>query len=189
MKLKTKFNQLSLFFYNNTKLWFIGLLFLLLILLFLALPLFENILQIDTNIISLDKPGLYSPLKIYEILTDWGENGRMKQFWFHITWDSLLPISYFFFLGFLISWLTKRGFKSKSKMHLLNLVSLVAIVDLLENLSLFILIFLYPANMYILCLIKTGLTLIKYYLFGPAILSGLMISTAFAVKNKFQIQV
>jgi len=66
-----------------------------------------------------------------------GKSGRLKQFWFHLTWDLLFPIIYFFFLGFLLSWLYKRGFKRDSKMQKLNLVSLVAAVDLLEDIALF----------------------------------------------------
>lgn len=156
----------------------------LIVLNFLSLPVFEEVLQIDENMVSLDKPQLYSPEAVYEILTHWGEEGRIKQFWIHITWDLLLPVLYFFFLGFLISWIAKRGFKPGSKMRLLNLVALVAVVDLLENIFLFILIFIYPANVYILGLIKTGLTLIKYYVFGPAILFALVASTVFAIKNR-----
>lgn len=188
MKINPVFNKLSSFFYNKTKLWLVGLFFVLIVLKFLFLPIFENILQIDEQMISLDKPHIYAPETVYAILTDWGESGRLKQFWLHLTWDLLLPIIYFFFLGFLISWLAKRGFKPNSKMQKLNLVALVAVVDLLENVSLFFLIQIYPANVYILSLVKTGLTLTKYYLFGPAILFGLVISTVFALKNRFVVQ-
>lgn len=188
MKANTIFNKLSLFFYKKTKLWLVGIFLVLIILNFLSLPIYEDILQIDEKMISIDEPQIYSPMQVYEILTDWGQNGRVKQFWLHITWDLILPIIYLFFLGFLISWLAKRGFKQNSKMQILNLVSLVAVVDLLENISLFLLIFIYPKNWYIISLIKTFLTLIKYYVFGPVILFTLIITTFFAVKNKFAIQ-
>lgn len=182
------FDKVSFFFYNKTKVWLIGLFLILIVLLFISLPLFEDILGISGDHISLDKPQLYSPDTIHEILTDWGEGGRLKQFWIHVTWDLLLPIFYFFFLGFLIAWLSKRGFKKEHPLQKLCLVSLVAVIDLFENIFLFILIFIYPANVHLLGFIKTGLTLIKYYIFGPAILFGLVTSTIFAFKNKLKVQ-
>lgn len=181
--------NITSFFYDKTKLWLIGLFMVVLVLKFLLLPAFENFLQIAENTISLDKPQMYSPDEVYEILSNWGEEGRLKQFWLHITWDLLLPIVYFFFLGFLISWLTKRGFKQKSFLQNLCLVSLVAVIDLLENISLFLLICIYPMKIDIFCWFKTGFTLIKYYLFGPAILFALLFSATYAVKNKFKIQI
>jgi len=180
--------RLTSFFYDKTKLWIIGLLFIILVLKFLLLPVFENFLQIAENTISLDKPQIYSPAEVYEIIMNWGEEGRLKQFWLHISWDLILPIVYFFFLGFLISWLTKRGFKPESFFQNLYLVSSVAVIDLLENISLFLLILIYPSKIDILCWFKTGFTSIKCYLFGPAILFSLFFSVIFALKNKFKIQ-
>ena len=180
--------KLTSFFYEKSTLWLIGLFLVILVLKFLLLPVFENFLKIDENMISMDKPQIYSSDEVYEILTNWGEEGRPKQFWLHITWDLLLPIVYFFFLGFLISWLTKRGFKPKSSLQNLCLVSLGAVIDLLENISLFILILIYPLKIDFLCWLKTGFTLIKYYLFGPAILFALILSAIYAAKNKFTIQ-
>ncbi|MBN2442723.1 MAG: hypothetical protein JXJ04_15310 [Spirochaetales bacterium] len=164
------------------------MLFVLLVLMFVLLPVFEDLFHIDETMISLDKPQLYSPGRVYEIVTDWGESGRFNQFLLHITWDLLLPVIYFFFLGFFISWFAKRGFLRNSKMQKLNLVSLVALVDLFENISLFLLILVFPAKVDALCWLKTILTIIKYYLFGPGILVALVISIISAVKNKFVIQ-
>lgn len=181
-------NKITAFFYSKTKLWLIGLFLVLLIITFLLLPVFEGLLQITEDTISLDKPYLYPPYKVYEILNSWGEAGRCKQFWLHVTWDLLLPLVYFFFLGFLISWFTKRGFKQKSCLQNLCLVSLVAVIDLFENISLFLLILIYPADSIILCWLKTGFTFIKYYLFGPAIVFALVFSAVYAVKNRLKVQ-
>ncbi|MBN1891251.1 MAG: hypothetical protein JW780_00575 [Clostridiales bacterium] len=188
MKGNQLFGRLSSFFYKGTRLWLVGLFLILIVLLFVSLPVFEDILQIDENMTSLDRHHIYSSDQVYEILTEWGESGRLKQLWLHLSWDLLFPLIYFFFLGFLISWLSKRGFKQHSKMQLLNLVSFVAVVDILENISLFILILIFPANVFILSWIKTGLTLTKYYLFGPAILFALVVSTIYAIRNRFVIQ-
>lgn len=181
-------NNISSFFYNKTKLWLVGLFFILILLMFLFLPIFEKTLHMSENMISLDKSHVYSPEKIHAILTDWGEIGRLQQIWLHFTWDLVFPILYFFFLGFLISWFAKRGFKSNSKMQKINLLSMVAIVDILENIFLFMLILIYPQNVLMLGWIKTGLTFMKYYLFGPAILLGLLISIVFALKKRFVVQ-
>lgn len=151
------------------------------------MPIFEDFLQIDKNMVSLDKPAIHSPKKIHQILSDWGEAGRLKQFWLHISWDLLLPIIYFFFLGFLLAWLSKRGFSQKSFFQNLCLLSLVAVIDWLENLTLFILILLYPAKINFIGILKTAFTLIKYYVFGPAILFALIFSTIYAIKNKFKV--
>lgn len=184
----TIFTKTSNFFYNKTKLWLVGLLLIMLVAKFMSLPILEEYLQVGENHISLDEPQIYSSDEVYKILTDWGDEGRKNQFLIHITWDLLLPVVYFFFLGFLIAWLTKRGFKPESKFQMLSLVSLVAIIDLLENITLFILILVYPANIAVVGWMKTGLTLIKYYLFGPAILFALIASLIFAMKNRFQIR-
>ena len=178
-------NPLTSFFYNKTKLRLVGLFLLLVVLMFLFLPMFENFLSIEENIPSLDKPYMYSPDEVFEVLTGWGEDGRIKQFQFHITWDILLPGVYFFFLGFLIAWLTKRGFRQNSKWQNLCLLSSVAVIDVLENITLFLLILVYPSKIDILSWLKTGLTLIKYYIFGPAILSALFFSGIHAGKNRF----
>lgn len=188
MKDNQLLGRLSSFFYKITRLWLVGLFLILIVSLFIALPVFEDILQMEKNMTSLDSSHINSSDRVYEILTEWGESGRLKQLWLHLTWDLLFPLIYFFFLGFLITWLSKRGFKQQSKMQLLNLVSLVAVVDILENISLFLLIFVFPANVSVLCWIKTGLTFTKYYLFGPALLFVLVVSTIFAIKNRFAIQ-
>lgn len=188
MGIKKPLIKISSFLLNKAKIRLIVIFLALLVLKFMSLPYLENLLHIKENTVSIDKPYFYTPNEIYGILTGWGDKGRSSQFIIHITWDLLLPIIYFFFLGFLISWLTKRGFNRNSKFQRLNLVSLVAVVDLLENISLFILIIIYPAKSNLFGWAKTGLTLVKYYLFGPAILFALITSLLFALKNKFKLQ-
>jgi hypothetical protein len=176
------------FFYKKTNPWLIGLFFISIILMFLILPAFENILHLSEDMVSLDKPFLYSNVKIFDILTDWGEEGRFQQILFHLTWDLVLPVIYFFFLGFLLSWFAKRGFKSGSRVQKITLLSLVAVADILENIFLLVLILIYPENVPVIGWIKTGLTFMKYYLFGPLIPAVLLIAVIFALKNRMEVQ-
>lgn len=181
-------NIISAFFYKKTKILFIGILLILIVLMFPLLPVFGKAIHMNENMISLDSSKIYSPETIHAILTDWGDKGRIRQIWFHFTWDLVFPVLYFFFIGFLVSWFAKRGFRPGSKMQKMNLLAMVAAVDLLENISLLVLVIIYPVTSRILGIIKTSLTAIKYYLFGPVILAGLVTSVIFAIKNGFRIQ-
>lgn len=178
------FKRLSRFFLKNTKISLVVIPLVAIIFLFILLPTFEEFLNIDTSHVSLDKPMLYSASEINSILTDWGEEGRKSQFLLHITWDLLLPLFYFFFLGFLLSLLLRNVYEKGSRVHYLNLVSLVAVIDILENISLFILITLYPNTPTLVCWIKTSLTLIKYYIFGPGIVIALIVGISGLFKKE-----
>ena len=179
---------ISDFFYSKTKLVLIVLLLFIIFAMFQIMPVFEKVLNIDDNIVSMDSADILPQEMIYSILTDWGDDGRVRQVWFHLSWDLIFPVSYFFFVGFLLSWFAKRGFKSNSSMQKLNLLAFVAVVDLLENISIMILVFVYPADIFFLVFVKNALTVIKYYLFGPLIVLGLLLSLVFAAKNRFEIQ-
>lgn len=176
------FDRISEFFFYRSRLWYVGVLFLLIVALFMVLPITESFFQIGEGMISLDKPNWHSPDDIHKILGSWGDSGRMGQFWLHMTWDLALPVTYFFFLGFLLSYFTRKGFPPESSMHKMNLVSLVAVVDILENAMLFILIVAFPSELVVVGVIKTALTLIKYYLFGPVILLAFAISIGAALR-------
>lgn len=179
------FKKLTNFFSNYARLKLIVLFFFLVLLMLFIFPLFEYIVQMPENIISLDSSNLYSSKEIHKILTEWGSNGRIKQIWLHLTWDLIFPILYFFFLGFLISYITSRTFKASSKMQKAFLLSFVALVDILENISLIILILIYPKDVSFLGCLKTGFTFVKYYVFGPALLICILVSTVFLLVNKF----
>ncbi len=181
-------NKFTAYFHNRTKLWIIGILLLLIIIMFFILPTVEDVFHISQDMVSIDEPDIHTPQEIHNILNDWGEQGRIQQVWFHSTWDIILPILYFFFIGFLISWFTKRGFKSESAFRKMSLVSLIAVVDILENIALFILIFSFPSKYGFMGWIKTGLTLTKYFIFGPAIVIALIIAVVFAIRNRFVVQ-
>ncbi len=181
-------NRISNFFYNKTKILFIIIPLILILSMFIIMPAFEKALGMDENLVSLDSSNIYSPETIHTILSEWGYEGRLQQIWFHFTWDLIFPLLYFFYIGFLLSWLAKRGFKKNSKMQKTNLLAAIAVADILENISLLFLILAYPKDAIILGYIKTALTMIKYFLFGPLILITLIVLLIFAIKNKFRIQ-
>ncbi|QUI25418.1 hypothetical protein HZI73_25345 [Vallitalea pronyensis] len=175
-------NKLSNTLINQSKLWKIFLLLAIMVALFMSLPAFESYFQI-TDMASLDELQFYSSDDIYQILDQWGTEGQRQQMFFHFTWDLALPITYFFFLAYLFSWLTKRGFKQDNPLQKLNLLSLVAVVDILENLSMLALVLLYPTEIQVLAFLKTAFTLIKFYIFGPLISLGLFVSIIATIKN------
>jgi hypothetical protein len=177
-------NRVSKFFYDNTKVLFIVLLFLSIVIMYMAIPIVEDILQADKDMVLLDDYKIFSPEKTASIIRDWGENGRRQQIWLHLTWDLLFPIVYSLFIGFLLSWFAKRAFAADNRMQKINLLSGIGLFDLIENTLIMILVIIYPLESTFIIWLKIIFTIIKYYIFGPLILLGLLSSLFFIVKNK-----
>lgn len=106
-----------------------------------------------------------------------------------LTVDILYPIVYLFFFGLLISWLFQRGYASNSPMRKLNVLPVGAwFFDLLENITIVILLSMYPGSQPTgLAWVLIILTHIKWLFAGATILL-ILIGLVMAVRNKFKVQ-
>ena len=78
--------------------------------------------------------------------------------WLHLTWDFIIPILGFLFVGLFISWLLQRSFRPGSKLQKLNLLALGSVFDLLENICLISMMVGYPARPVVVAWLKTIFT-------------------------------
>ena len=153
----------------------------------ITLPLLSLIYPAGNEMVSLDDPVFYTSEEVFSIVESWGDGGRTYQLWFHLTWDLIVPILGFSFVGLFISWLLQRGFRSGSKLQKLNLLALGAVFDLLENICLVSMIVAYPARPVAVAWLKTIFTMIKYGFAIPIILL-IVIGLYKAARNRFKIQ-
>lgn len=103
----------------------------------ITLPLLSLIYPAGDEMVSLDDPVLYTPEEVFSIVESWGDGGRTYQLWLHLTWDLIVPILGFLFVGLSISWLLQRGFRPGSKLQKLNLLALGSVFDLLGCVDIF----------------------------------------------------
>jgi hypothetical protein len=113
------------------------------------------------DIESLDAQMFYTPEEAYATIGSYGE-ARGSWVWIYLTWDIINPILYTLIFGLLISWLIQRGFKPESRMQKLNLLPLGGgVSDLLENISIIMMLLAYPAQLTIVAWLSTVFTIGK----------------------------
>ena len=128
----------------------------------------------------------YSPGKAYSMIESYGDAGRAFYRNYELTGDIIYPIVFALFFGLLIAWLFKRGVTPESKLHKLCVVPLGAwLFDLLENITIILMISFHPARVIILPWLATAFTMMKWILALAAIL---LVLTGFvlALKNGFK---
>ena len=109
----------------------------------------------------------YSSAELYEILDAYGDQGRRVYALSHLTADVLFPLVYAFFFGLLIAYIFQRAFSKDSWVQRLNLVPfLLLIFDLIENVSVVILLLAYPTQMAGLARLTGLVTSVKWILAG-----------------------
>jgi hypothetical protein len=153
----------------------------------ISLPLLNRIYPAANKMTSLDDPVFYTPERVFSIMESWGDGGRNYQMWFHLTWDFIVPILGFSFIGLSISWLLRRSFKPASRLQKLNLLALGSAFDLLENICLVSMLVVYPARFVAVAWLKTIFTMIKYSFAIPIILV-MLVGLIKAGMNGFKIQ-
>ncbi len=139
------------------------------------------------SIESLDTRFFYTPQEAYSTV---GAYGEASGFWtrIYLTWDLVNPILYTLIFGLLISWLFRRSFRPGSKLQKLNVVPVGAgVFDILENLSIVILLLAYPAQFTVLGWLSTIFTMSKtVFLAASALL--ILIGLVGAALNRFKKQ-
>lgn len=137
------------------------------------------------NIESLDAQFFYTPEEAFSTLGSYGEASR---FWIRIylTWDIVNPLLYTLAFGLLIAWLFQRSFKPDSRLQKLNLAPVGAgFFDLLENISIVVLLMIYPAQPTAVAWLSTVCTMSKMVFLGVSILL-VLIGVVGAALNKFK---
>jgi len=182
--------KLSFRFYSWAKGWLVFILFLLdgFFAGFL-LPLVQGMIQGGKGDIQpLDLMTFATPDKFFEMIGKYGDATRVFYRNVELTVDIIYPIIYLFFFGLFISWLFQRGFASTSSMRKYNITPLGAwFFDLLENLTIVILVSVYPSQPNTLGWLLTIFGSIKWIFAGASmllILAGLVM----AIKNRFKVQ-
>lgn len=136
----------------------------------------------------IDLQFFYTPEKVYEMIASYGEAGRAAYRTFELTGDIIYPIVYTLFFSLLITWLFQRGFAADSAAQRLNVVPFGALLfDLLENLSIVLMLSSYPSTLTIVAWLATIFTMIKWVFAGVSIVL-LLVGFVMALKNRFKQQ-
>jgi hypothetical protein len=136
----------------------------------------------------IDLQFFYTPEKAYSMIESYGDAGRASYRAFELTGDIIYPIVYTLFFSLAITWLFQRGFAGDSQMHKYNAVPFGAwLFDLLENLSIVIMLSIYPSTPALLAWIATIFTMLKW-LFALVTILLLLAGLVKAVMNGFKKQ-
>lgn len=183
-------SRISQRFYSWAKGWLIIILFLLdgFFAGFL-LPLIQGMMQGGQGgITPLDLMIFASPAKLFGMLENMGDYTRNFYRSVELTVDIVYPIVYLFFFGLLISWLFQRGYPSSSPMRKYNIVPLGAwFFDLLENITIVLLISIFPSQPAILGWLLFILINVKWLFAGASILL-ILVGLVMAIRNGFKKQ-
>jgi len=177
-------------FYSWSKGWLVFILFLLdgFFAGFL-LPLVQGMMQGGQGGIQpLDLMAFATPDKFFEMIGKYGDATRMFYRNVELTVDIVYPIVYLFFFGLLISWLFKRGFAPASPIRKYNITPLGAwFFDLLENITIVILVSVYPSQPIAMGWALAIFGSIKWIFAGASILL-ILVGLVMAIKNRFKVQ-
>lgn len=139
------------------------------------------------NIESLDAQLFYTPEEAFSTVGSYGEASRFW-IWIYLTWDIINPILYTSTFSLLISWLFQRSFKPGRRLQKLNLLPLGAgLSDLLENISIVILLLAYPAQPTAVAWLSTCFTMSKMSFLGASTLL-ILLGIVRAAMNSFKKQ-
>ena len=130
----------------------------------------------------------YTPEKVYGMIASYSDTVRSSYRTFEMTGDILYPIVYTLFFSLLITWLFQRGFASNSSMHKFNVMPFGAwLFDLFENISIVMMLSVYPSMPAMLGWVSGIITLIKWSFAGVTIVL-MLVGLVMAIKNGFKKQ-
>lgn len=161
-----RFSNLLIRLANGRSLLILFLLFLLTT--SVIFPLMSAIIEDPTGELEkIDTKFFYTSTELYEILDAYGDQGRRVYALSHLTADVLFPLVYAFFFGLLIAYIFQRAFPKDSWVQQLNLVPIMLLIfDLIENVSVVILLLAYPTQMEGLARFAGIITSVKWILAG-----------------------
>ena len=151
----------------------------------ITLPIAQNA---SNGVIGLDTRFFYIPQEAFSVVASYSNHGRSILQIFYLTVDIVNPILYTSICVLLISYLFKRGFKPASLVQKLNLMPIgAAIFDLLENISIVIMLSTYPNQSRTTAWLATVGTTTKY-IFIYASLALVLLGLIAAALNKFRLR-
>jgi len=178
--------SISEYFYRKSTVWTtLTTLALFVLFLWLILPAeSERSAEVIGTSVSPDTSFYYTKSELYQIAENYGERGRLFYIDTRITFDIIWPFIYTIFLITGISWITDKIVLEGSKVRLLNLVPIGAILfDFLENISNMVIMFRYPTPTDILASLAGVFTALKWvFVGGSFVIFALAILLWIAVK-------
>lgn len=165
--------RISQYFYSKASFWaFLLSLGLFVIFMILVLPSeASRSNQVIGNVQSPDTSFYYSKAELYQMAEAYGQEGRYYYLDSRIFFDILWPLIYTFFLINAISWIFNKTILEESKLRLLNLAPLAAILlDYLENITNMIVMFRFPQQTDILASLAGVFTSLKWVFVGASFL-------------------
>ena len=100
------------------------------------------------NVPTIDTMFAYTPAQVYDVISDYGEQGRQHHAVTELTADLLYPILYSLLLSLLVTLIFRRAFSSTSFLQKLWLLPFVAAVtDYGENVTVVTLLLRYPQKL------------------------------------------
>ena len=137
--------RLSNRFYAAARGWVI----VVVLVLFVALAAVTRpgLAAVSGDIEGLDTRFFYTPEEAFANVAAYTPEARQTLNAFHLTADIVNPVLYSAFLVLLLSWLFQIGFAPESKMRILNIVPLGALLfDVLENIFITVMMVAHPAQ-------------------------------------------
>lgn len=165
--------RISQYFYSKSSFWvFLITLTLFVMFMLVVLPSeSDRSAQVTGSVTSPDTTFYYTRDQLYQIAEDFGLEGRLYYLDSRISFDIIWPLVYTFFLINAISWLLNKTILEESKLRLLNLTPLVAILlDYMENITNMIVMFRFPGQTDILASLAGIITSLKWVFVGGSFL-------------------
>lgn len=134
----------------------------------------------EADIRSPDMSFLYSQQELYEIAESYGQQGRDTYIRARFTIDLIWPLVYTLYLCSAISWIFKGRSLPDSHWWWINLLPIFALAcDYLENITISLVMYRYPASTNLMAAIAPFLTGIKWI--SIAVCFGILILGSFLV--------
>ena len=100
------------------------------------------------NVPTVDSMFAYTPTQVYDVISDYGEQGRQHHAVTELTADLVYPILYSLLLGLLLALIVRQAFSSTSFLQKLWLLPFIAaLTDFGENATIVTLLLRYPQRL------------------------------------------
>ncbi len=153
--------RLSNRFYAAASGWPVGVVFIAFVA-FAGVTL-PGLKAVSGDIEGLDTQFFYTPEEAFANVAAYTPEARQTLNTFHLTADIVNPILYTAFLALLLSWLFRVSFATESRMRVLNIIPLGALLfDMLENIFITVMMAAYPAQPVWAAWLATASTMAKF---------------------------
>jgi hypothetical protein len=136
------------------------------------------------NVPTVDSMFAYTPTQVYDVISDYGEQGRQHHAVTELTADLVYPILYSLLLGLLVTLIFRRAYASTSFMRNLWLLPFVAaLTDYGENATVATLLLRYPQKLTGVAWAASLFTTAKWVLVGASFILMVVGLVALLVKR------